>query len=58
MGRRVILAMVVAALSGGVGGGVAIASTQGGAHHLKVPARPAANAPHHCHTTPAAAAAV
>ena len=58
MGRRVILAMVVAVLSGGIGGGVAIASTQGGAHHLKVPVRPAADAPHHCHTMPTAAPAV
>jgi hypothetical protein len=50
--------MIVAALSAGAGGGVAIASTQGGAHHVKVPASSMVNAPHHCHTTPAAAPAV
>ena len=48
--------MVVAALSAGAGGGVAIAATQGGTHHVKVPVGRMVNAPHHCHTTPAAVA--
>jgi hypothetical protein len=58
VGRRVMLGMIVAALSAGVGGGVAIAATQGGAHHVKVPVSPTVNAQHHCHTMPAAVAAV
>jgi len=50
--------MVLAALSGGAGGGVAIAATHGTSHHVKVPAMHAGKAAHHCHTTPAAVAAV
>ena len=53
-----MLGMIVAALSAGVGGGVAIAATQGGAHHVKVPVSPTVNSQHHCHTMPAAVAAV
>jgi len=58
LGRRVILGMVLAALSAGAGGGVAIAATHGTSHHVKVPAMHAGTATHHCHTTPAAVAAV
>jgi hypothetical protein len=58
MGRRVVVGMILAALSAGAGGGVAIASTQGGAHHVKVPVSSTVNAPHHCHTTPAAVTAL
>ena len=59
MGRNVVLGMILAALSAGAGGGVAIAATQGTAHHVKVPvSQTGKTMVHHCHTTSVAVAAL
>jgi hypothetical protein len=51
--------MILAALSAGAGGGVAIAATQGEAHHVKAPVSQIGKTMvHHCHTTSAAVAAL
>ncbi len=59
MGRKVVLGMILAAVSAGAGGGVAIAATQGAAHHAKVQvSQTGKSTAHHCHNTPAAVAAL
>jgi len=57
VGRKVVLGLIVAALSVGAGAGVALAATQGAAKPAKVPVKsPAKAAVHHCHDAPASVA--
>ena len=58
MGRKVVLGVMLAVLSAGAGGGVAIAATRGEAHGTKIAPQSHVVRPtlHHCHTTPAALA--
>jgi hypothetical protein len=59
VGRKVVLGMILAAVSAGAGGGVAIAATQGAAHPAKVHVSQTGKATaHHCHTAPAAVGAL
>lgn len=56
MGRKVAIGLILAALSAGAGGGVAIAATQGAAKHANVPTKLNKPAVHHCHAAPPIAA--
>jgi hypothetical protein len=52
----VAIGLILAALSAGAGGGVAIAATQGAAKHANVPTKLNKPAVHHCHAAPPIAA--
>ena len=53
MGRKVAIGMILAALSAGAGGGVAIAASQGASSHANVQTKLHKTAVHHCHEAPA-----